>query len=117
MRNTAHLWVSMVLSCGLFGAACAGAPKQAAVPEIAESSGEDMAGHEAAPQPKADDAPAPEAASDMHEKCCAACKEGLAKDRTGAKPDTIPCADFTDTLTPWCLEHFRSTPTMASACK
>ena len=53
---------------------------------------------------------------EMHTKCCAECKEGMAKDRSGAKPDAVPCADFTDTLKPWCLEHFRSKPVMASAC-
>jgi hypothetical protein len=117
MRKTSFAWLSLALSSALL-AACATAPKQAAVAEIPESKGEDMAGTEAAPTPKADDAPAaaPEA-GDMHEKCCVACKEGLAADRSGAKPDTIPCADFTATLTPWCLEHFRGKPTMASECK
>lgn len=56
-------------------------------------------------------------AEKMHEKCCAQCKKGLAKDRTGAAAETIPCTDFTDTLDPFCLEHFRGKKTMASACK
>ena len=75
-----------------------------------------MGGEEAAPKP-ASSAAAGEASADMMAKCCTACKEGLAKDRTGAAPNTIPCADFTAQLTPWCLEHFNAHPTMASECK
>ncbi len=52
----------------------------------------------------------------MHTKCCGQCKEALAADRSGQSPDSIPCADYVD-LQPWCTEHFRVTPTMASACK
>lgn len=53
----------------------------------------------------------------MHEKCCGQCKAGLEKDRSGGKPEAIPCTDFTDTLDVFCLEHFRGRKTMASQCK
>lgn len=100
-------------------AACGKPPKQAEVPDVDKGTGVDMGAEEAAPKPVSS-AAAGEAApseADMKAKCCAACKEGLAKDRTGASPTTIPCADFTAQLTPWCLEHFRAHPAMASECK
>jgi hypothetical protein len=97
--------------------ACA-QPKQAAVPEIEGDAAPDMGGEPAAApaEESAEPAAGPAPAEDMRVKCCALCKEGLAKDKTGAKPETIPCADFTDTLSPWCLEHFREKPAMASEC-
>ena len=116
MRSILALFALPALSVLLVSCS---APKQAEEPQIEESAGQDM-GPEEAPPPAAAEVTAhqPSAeASDMHTKCCELCKEGLSKDRTGASPDTIPCADYTDTLTPWCLEHFRGTPTMASACK
>lgn len=105
--------VAVVLS------ACGKPPKQAEVPDVLKGAGEDMAGEEAAPKPAASAAAGAAAPSDteMKTKCCVACKEGIAKDRTGASPTTIPCADFTAQLTPWCLEHFRAHPIMASECK
>lgn len=56
------------------------------------------------------------AAEAMHSKCCDQCKDAQSKDRSGANPDEVPCADYVD-LQPWCTEHFRAKPTMASACK
>jgi hypothetical protein len=53
----------------------------------------------------------------MHDKCCGQCKAALATDRSGAKPESIPCTDFTAGLDPFCLEHFRGRKTMASECK
>ncbi|APR83791.1 Hypothetical protein A7982_09140 [Minicystis rosea] len=50
-------------------------------------------------------------------KCCGQCKAALAKDRTGAKPETIPCTDFTADLDVSCLEYFRGKKTMAAECK
>lgn len=50
-------------------------------------------------------------------KCCGQCKAALAKDRTGAKAETIPCADFTADLDVSCLEYFRGKKMMASECK
>jgi hypothetical protein len=100
---------SLIIACG--------PPKQAEVADVVGGTGEDMAGD--APPAKtaeADAPPAPET-EDMRTKCCAGCKEGLATDKTGADPKTIPCADYTSTLTPWCLEHFRSKPAMAADCK
>lgn len=120
MRSSSKLLaLPLVVFAAVFAVACAAPPKQSEVPDAEGGTGEDMAPTEAAPTPVEADAKAEPAggATEMHEKCCASCKEGLAKDRTGAKPETIPCADFTDTLSPWCLEHFRSTPTMASECK
>lgn len=115
MRTRALLALPLVL---LLAAACAAPPKQSEVPDAEGGAGEDMAPTEVAVAPAEKDAKVEgaEGAGDMHTKCCASCKEGLAKDRTGAKPEEIPCADFTDTLSPWCLEHFRSTPTKASEC-
>lgn len=110
------LWVvaaSLALVAG-----CGGPPKQAEVPDVDQGSGVDMASEEPAPAPvAADEQAAAPSADEMHAKCCVACQEGLAKDRTGAKPESIPCSDFTAELSPWCLEHFRDKPTMASECK
>lgn len=109
------LWVVTIT---LVFVGCGGPPKQAEVPDVDQGSGVDMAGEEAAPIPKAADEPAAAPSADeMHTKCCAACKEGLSKDKTGAKAEAIPCSDFTAELSPWCLEHFRDKPTMASECK
>lgn len=97
--------------------ACGGAPKQAEVPDVEKDTGTDMSGGE---DPRDGVELAKESNTseeDMHAKCCGICKEALAKDRSGAEPSTIPCADFTDALTPWCLEHFRAKPMMASECK
>lgn len=115
MRVRALLALPLVFC---FALACS-PPKQAEAPDALEGTGEDMAATEtpAAPAEKEAAPEKAEGAAEMHAKCCESCKEGLAKDRSGGKPETIPCADFTDTLTPWCLEHFRSTPTMASDCK
>ena len=100
-------------------AAC-GSPKQAEVPDVEGGSTEDMStGNEGAPAAGATASPtaAPEGdKGDMRAKCCESCKEGMAKDRSGSDPKTVPCADFTDTLSPWCLEHFRSKPAMAADC-
>lgn len=105
------------LSLSLLAAACGGPPKQAEVADDTKETGVDMAGTEAPAEAQPTEGKAQPEAAEMHAKCCDLCKEGLAKDRTGAAANTIPCADFTDTLTPWCLEHFRSKPTMADACK
>ena len=91
MRTAARLFV-LVASLG--AVTCGGPPKQAEAPDVTDDKG-----------------------ADMHAKCCEQCNEGMSKDRSGAKPDAVPCADFTDVLKPWCLEHFRSKPTMAAACK
>jgi hypothetical protein len=98
--------------------ACGGPPKQAEVPEVDRESGVDMAN--AAPEASATAAPATgadEGEAEMHKKCCVECAAGAAKDRTGAAKSTIPCADFTATLSPWCREHFLAHPAMASQCE
>lgn len=118
LNLSAIAFVSSFLA--LTASACA-PPKQAEVPDVDKDSGADMAGPESAPAPS-EGAPAPgegagSGADEMKTKCCAECKAGLGKDRSGASPETVPCADFTDTLSPWCLEHFRSHPVMANACQ
>jgi len=103
----------------LFAVACGGPPKQADTPEPLSDQGADMSGGEDATN-GGTVAPAEGGQSgeeQMHAKCCGQCKEGLAKDRTGQDPKGIPCADYTDTLDPFCLEHFRGKPTMAAECK
>lgn len=104
----------LLISIVAAAAACGGPPKQAEIVDVQSESGVDMASSEAAPEQGASTAPEQ---ADMRTKCCAECKEGMAKDRSGSSPDAVPCADFTDTLSPWCLEHFRTSPLMASKCQ
>lgn len=97
-------------------------PKQAEVADVTTDTGADMAGTEAPGSTSADKEKVgaeevKASAEDMHAKCCEQCKAGMAKDRSGGKPEATPCADFTDTLAPWCLEHFRDKPAMAAECK
>lgn len=92
-------------------------PKQVEAPDALADKGADMSsGHDGSGNvaPTEGDKSGEEK---MHEKCCGQCKEGLKKDRTGAAANTIPCADFTAQLDPFCLEHFRGKKTMASECK
>jgi hypothetical protein len=120
MRHLLGGSACFAFALGMLLVACGGPPKQADVPEIVDDgSGADMAGEQAAPTPlsSAEAGAAKPNEEEMHAKCCDACKAGLAKDRTGSAPNTIPCADFTAELSPWCLEHFRGRPTMASECK
>lgn len=120
MRRIALAVAAFSLSLGLITAACSsGPPKQAEVPDVDKDTGQDMAGAEGAPAPAASGTPATEPAAEgdkMHEKCCTACKAALAKDRSGGAASAIPCADFTADMDVFCIEHFRSKPTMASAC-
>jgi hypothetical protein len=115
-----HLFASSIfaLSLGLAIVACGGKPKQAEAPDALADKGADM---QTGAEGNGGDVKAKEGEKSgeeqMHEKCCGQCKEGLAKDRTGAKAEAIPCADFTDTLDPFCLEHFRGRKTMAAQCK
>lgn len=119
MHRASCLAAGFVLVLGAVLAACGGPPKQAEVPDVENGSGVDMGAEEpsAAPVASSQASAKTEDEEKMHAKCCDACKAGLAKDRTGAAPNTIPCSDFTADLSPWCLEHFRSRPTMASECK
>ncbi|MDI1427907.1 hypothetical protein [Polyangium sorediatum] len=115
MKKVSSALVSLFFASSLLVAACS-KPKQAEVPDVdKDTGGQDMAGEETAPKPEEDAKPAGE--GDMKQKCCASCKEALATDRSGTPPDQIPCADFTATLSPWCLEYFRSNPTKASECQ
>jgi hypothetical protein len=110
----AALCLATTLSLAFAGC---GKPKQAEAPDAFSDKGADMAtGHEdkggdvkAVPGEKS-------GAEQLREKCCGQCKDGMKKDRSGAKPETTPCADFTDTLDVFCLEHFRGKPAMAAAC-
>ncbi len=119
MRPISRIFAAVIVTGIAALAACGKPPKQAEVPDVDKGSGEDMAGEEPATKPAASATAGASAPSEdeMKTKCCVACKEGLAKDRTGAAANTIPCADFTAQLSPWCLEHFRSHPMMASECK
>jgi hypothetical protein len=112
---TSKLRISVLIPCLAVAAACSPPPKQAEVPDVESGSGVDMAPSEGGSEQQAGST-APEE-GEMRAKCCGECKAGMAKDRTGGSPDTIPCADFTDTLSPWCLEHFRAHPVMASKCE
>jgi hypothetical protein len=91
-------------------------PKQAEVPDVLSDKGSDMSGGEDARNGASlkDDKGGEQ---QMHAKCCGECKEGMSKDRSGGAASAIPCTDFTDTLDPICLEHFRGKKTMASECK
>ena len=107
---------AFALTLTLLVSACGGPPKQAEVADDTKETGMDTA--ETSPDTKpVEPGQVTEAAEKMHEKCCEQCKGGLAKDRTGAAPSTIPCADFTADLDPFCIEHFRGKPTMADQCK
>ena len=121
MRRIAWAVAAFSLSMGLITAACSsGPPKQAEVPDVEKDTGQDMAPGEGSPAPAASGTPSAEAAPEadkMREKCCAACKAALAKDRSGAAASTVPCVDFTADLDVFCIEHFRSKPTMASGCQ
>ena len=105
---------SFLAACALAAACAASKPKQAEEPDPLKDTGEDMAAPDTAAADGAKTDPSGEEA--MHTKCCDQCKEALSKDRSGQNPDEIPCADYSD-LQPWCTEHFRVKPTMASACK
>jgi hypothetical protein len=110
----ARFALPFLAACGL-AAACGASskPKQAEEPDPLKDSGQDMAPADTAAAEGAKNDPAAEEA--MHTKCCAQCSEAASKDRSGQSPDSIPCADYSD-LQPWCTEHFRVKPTMASAC-
>lgn len=85
-------------------------PKQAEAPDALTDKGTDMP---AGP----DKASITPVIVDPAVKCCGQCKAALAKDRSGGKPETIPCADFTADLDVTCLEYFRGKKMMASECK
>jgi hypothetical protein len=117
MRFAFQTLAGFVVAFALALPSCAKPPKQAEVPDVTKDTGADMSGGEDARNGGEVAADSNTSAEDMHAKCCGLCKDALAKDRSGAAPSTIPCADFTDSLTPWCLEHFRTKPMMASECK
>lgn len=111
--------------CLLIAGCATGPPKQEALPEIEDEGGLDPGADEHTTEKPPAEAPAEgegegdplqSEKTEMHDKCCAVCKEALAKDKSKRKPEEIPCADFTVDLNPWCLEHFRDVPTKASEC-
>jgi len=119
MASRAHFFVpfvpvALVLATGLVAACSSAKPKQAEEPDPLKDSGQDMAADDTSAADGAKKDTAGEEA--MHEKCCGQCKDALSKDRSGENPESVPCVDYSD-LQPWCTEHFRSTPTMAAACK
>jgi predicted small lipoprotein YifL len=114
MKTSSRLLTVPFAAIALLVFAC-GKPKQAEVPDAEKDvGGPDLAAEETATKPNEDK---PATNEDLRAKCCASCKEGLAADRSGGAPDTIPCSDFTANLSPWCLEFFRANPTKASECK
>lgn len=114
MKNLSRSIAVPLVAVALFAFAC-GKPKQSEVPDAdKETGGPDLAAEETGTNP---DAEKPAANEDMRAKCCASCKEGLAADRSGADPTTIPCSDYTANLSFVCLEYFRANPTKASECK
>jgi len=114
MKNLSRSLAVSLVVVALSVFAC-GKPKQSEVPDAEkETAGPDMAAEETATKPNEEK---PATNEELRAKCCASCKEGLAADRSGAAPDTIPCSDFTANLSPWCLEFFRANPTKASECK
>lgn len=112
-RFLVPLFATSALALSAF--ACSPAkPKQAEEPDPLKDTGEDMAPADTSAADATKQDPAGEEA--MHTKCCEQCKDAFSKDRSGQAADTIPCADYSD-LQPWCTEHFREKPTMASACQ
>lgn len=110
-------FAGIALTLALLIPACATKPpKQAEAPDILSDKGSDMSGGEDARNGESLKGGETGGEEQMHAKCCGQCKEGRLADRTGADPKTIPCTDFTATLDPFCLEHFRGKKTMASEC-
>lgn len=115
MVPRARFFVPFLVAAAATLFACGTAkPKQAESADPLSDSGQDMAAPDTAAADGAKNDPAGEEA--MHAKCCTQCKEASANDRSGQNLDTVPCADYSE-LQPWCTEHFRVKPTMASACK
>ena len=108
---------SLVVAASLTLSACGKPPKQVEAPDALVDKGADMSHGE----DKGGDIKGPagdkSGEEKMHEKCCGQCKKAAEADRSGGKPETIPCTDFTAGLDPFCLEHFRGKKTMASECK
>jgi hypothetical protein len=114
MAPRARFYVPFLVVAAALSLACSTAkPKQAEEPDPLKDSGQDMAAADTSAAEGAKKDTAGEEA--MHTKCCTQCKDALAKDRSGEKPENIPCVDYSD-LEPWCTEHFRVKATMASAC-
>jgi hypothetical protein len=110
---------SLVLALALALPACGKSkpPRQAEAPDALSDKGADMStGEDTSGNIKVKEGEK-SGEEKMHEKCCGQCKAALATDRSGAKPDTIPCTDFTAGLDAFCLEHFRGKKTMAAECK
>ncbi len=110
---------SLVLTLALVSAGCGAtkAPRQAEVPDALTDKGADMSTGEDTSGNIKVKAGEKSGEEKMHEKCCGQCKAAAATDRSGAKPETIPCTDFTAGLDAFCLEHFRGKKTMAAECR
>jgi hypothetical protein len=112
--------VTLALSASLVG--CGPPPKQAAPPEFTDEGKQDMSSEsvetqkELAPAKKMPDEMTP---TEKKQACCAQCEKGLANDKTGQKPDLIPCADYAASLEVrgFCIDYFRQSPLKASECK
>jgi hypothetical protein len=109
---------SIALACTLALAGCGTKPpRQVEAPDALQDKGADMSNGQEPSHDVSGGADAKAGTQKLQEKCCGECKASLAKDRSGGKPETIPCTDYTDGLDPICLEYFRGKKTMAAECK
>jgi len=101
---------------------CAMTPKQAAPPEFTDDGKQDMS-TEAVEQDKglapAKKMPDEMTAEEKKKTCCPQCEKGLNNDKTGQKPDQIPCADYAASLEVrgFCIDYFRQNQMKAAECK
>src|SRR4051794_6780344 len=90
---------ALVLAASLTLPACGKPPKQAEAPDALAEKGGDKGADMSHGEDWSGDVKAPagekSGAEKMHEKCCGQCKAAAATDRSGGKPETIPCTDFT----------------------
>jgi hypothetical protein len=108
---------TLVLAALMLPSCKAKPPRQAEAPDALADKGADMSHGEDGSGDIKGSTGEKSGAEKMHEKCCGQCKAAAAADRSGAKPETIPCTDFTAGLDAFCLEHFRGKKTMAAECK
>lgn len=109
LRKLTAAFTFLLATAALLPACNTKPPKQAESADAISDKGADMPSTAA-------DAPIVPVIEDTGKKCCGQCKAALAKDRSGGKPETIPCADFTADLDVACLEYFRGKKMMASQC-
>jgi hypothetical protein len=115
-----YVMVTVSALAALMG--CAAPPKQAAPPEFTDDGKQDMS-KESVEEEKglapAKKMPDEMTAEEKRKTCCPQCEKGLSNDKTGQKPDQIPCADYAATLDVrgFCIDYFRQNQMKASECK